>query len=93
MNLSYEPSRVKAEDIKKAVDKTIEEENKVDTDKDKKEKEMKLMWTKFIISAIFTVPLLYISMGKMIGYPIPGDGIEVTMGNKDILLRNRKLNK
>ena len=29
------------------------------------------MWEMFIISAIFTVPLLYIAMGHMIGLPLP----------------------
>lgn len=73
--ISYEPSKVKVIDIKKAVEKAgykaIEEETTVDTDKERKEKEMKLLWKKFIISAIFTVPLLYISMGHMMGMPLP----------------------
>lgn len=34
-------------------------------------KEMKLMKTRLIISAIFTIPLFYIAMGEMIGLPIP----------------------
>lgn len=46
----------------------------VDEDRAKKEKEIKTIWTKFIVSAIFSVPLLYISMGSMISFlnfPIP----------------------
>ena len=73
--IDYEPSKVKVIDIKKAVEKAgykaIEEESTVDTDKERKEKEMKLLWKKFIISAIFTLPLLYISMGHMMGLPLP----------------------
>ncbi len=73
--INYEPSKVKVIDIKNAVEKAgykaIEEETTVDTDKERKEKEMKLLWKKFIISAIFTVPLLYISMGHMLGAPLP----------------------
>ncbi|MCR1897524.1 heavy metal translocating P-type ATPase [Irregularibacter muris] len=73
--LNYEPSKVRVGDIKKAVEKAgykvMEEEVTVDTDKERKEQEMKLLWQKFIISAIFTVPLLYISMGHMIGMPLP----------------------
>lgn len=73
--INYEPSKVKISNIKNAVEKAgykaIEEEVTVDTDKERKEKEMKLLWKKFIISAIFTVPLLYVSMGSMIGMPIP----------------------
>lgn len=75
LSISYEPSKVKIIDIKKSVEKAgykaIEEENTVDTDKERKEKEIKLLWKKFIISAIFTIPLLYISMGHMIGLPLP----------------------
>ncbi len=75
LSINYEPSMVKVIDIKKAIEragyKAIEEETTVDADKEKKEKEIKLLWKKFIISAIFAVPLLYISMGHMIGFPLP----------------------
>lgn len=75
LSITYEPSKVKVSDIKQAIEKAgykgIEEETTLDTDKERKEKEIKLLWMKFIISAIFTVPLLYISMGHMIGFPLP----------------------
>ncbi|MCB2299371.1 heavy metal translocating P-type ATPase [Clostridium tagluense] len=75
LSINYEPSKIKVIDIKKAIEKAgykaIEEETTVDEDKEKKEKEIKLLWKKFIISAIFAVPLLYISMGHMIGFPLP----------------------
>lgn len=71
LNISYEPSRVRVSDIKKAVEKAgykaSEEETTVDADKEKKEKEIKLLWNKFIVSLIFTIPLLVISMGHMVG--------------------------
>lgn len=38
---------------------------------DSKEKHIHVMWKRFIYSAVFTVPLLYISMGHMIGLPLP----------------------
>ena len=73
--VSYEPSKVKVSDIKQAIDKAgykaIEEEVTLDKDKEKKQQEMKVLWKKFILSALFTVPLLYISMGSMIGLPLP----------------------
>jgi Cu+-exporting ATPase len=40
----------------------------------RKEKEIKILWTKFIISAVFAVPLLYFAMTPMISwhpFPIP----------------------
>ena len=38
----------------------------VDNDREKKEKEIKALWNRFIISAVFAVPLLLIAMGPMI---------------------------
>ena len=32
---------------------------------------MNSLWKKFIIAVIFAIPLLYISMGHMLGAPIP----------------------
>ena len=61
---------VRTSDIKKAIEKAgykaIEEESNVDVDKEKKEKEIKALWNRFLISAIFGVPLLLIAMVPMI---------------------------
>ncbi len=71
LSISYEPSKVRLSDIKKVIEKAgysaLEEEITIDEDKERKEEEIKLLWKKFIISAIFTVPLLVISMGHMVG--------------------------
>ena len=40
--------------------------NALDEDKLRKEKEIKLLWTKFIIAAALALPLLYIAMAPMI---------------------------
>jgi Cu+-exporting ATPase len=42
-----------------------------DTDKERKEKEIRLMWTRFVVALVFTIPLLYIAMGSMIGLYLP----------------------
>ncbi|MCL6570824.1 MAG: heavy metal translocating P-type ATPase [Bacillus sp. (in: Bacteria)] len=74
LTISFEPSMVRVSDIKKAVEKAgykaTEEDTNIDTDKERKEKEIKLLWKKFVISAIFTIPLLIITMGHMFGEPI-----------------------
>ncbi len=44
---------------------------KPDADKLRKQKEIKIQRIKFIVSAVFAVPLLYLSMGHMIGLPYP----------------------
>ena len=49
----------------------MEKEAVQDEDQDKKEKEAKIMWTKFVVAISFTIPLLYIAMGHMMGLPIP----------------------
>ncbi|MEQ8199777.1 MAG: heavy metal translocating P-type ATPase, partial [Clostridiaceae bacterium] len=72
LTVSYEPSKVRLSDIKRAVEKAgykaLEEETTtVDEDKVRKEKEIKLLWKRFVISLIFTIPLLAVSMGHMIG--------------------------
>ncbi|MGX7329409.1 heavy metal translocating P-type ATPase [Enterococcus bulliens] len=38
--------------------------------KDKKQQAIHHMWHRFIWSAVFTIPLLYLAMGEMIGLPI-----------------------
>jgi P-type Cu+ transporter len=47
----------------------------VDEDKLRKEKEIRTLWTKFLVSAVFSIPLLYIAMAPMITWlnlPLPG---------------------
>jgi len=69
LTISFEPSLVKTSDIKKAIAKggykAIEEESNIDGDKEKKEKAIRALWNRFLISAIFGVPLLLIAMVPM----------------------------
>ncbi len=46
-------------------------ENQFDEDKARKDKEVKTLWNKFVISVGFSIPLLYLAMGHMLGLPIP----------------------
>jgi len=75
LGVTFETSKIKVSDIKKAIEKAgykaLEEEASVDADKERKEKEIKSLWIRFIISLIFTVPLLIVSMGHMLGYMLP----------------------
>ncbi|MBU3189622.1 heavy metal translocating P-type ATPase [Clostridium bowmanii] len=70
LNISFEPTKVRTSDIKKAIEKAgykaLEDESNVDIDREKKEKEIKALWNRFIISAVFAVPLLLIAMVPMI---------------------------
>jgi Cu+-exporting ATPase len=73
----YNPDKVRISEIKNAIKKAgytpldIEKELVKDEDKERKEKEIKTLFKKFVISSIFTLPLLYIAMGHMLGLPLP----------------------
>ena len=74
----YDSKLVRLSEIKAAIKKAgytpleIEQESiEHDVDKERKNKEIKTMKTKLIISAIFTIPLLYVSMGHMVGIALP----------------------
>lgn len=75
LNITYEPSKVKVSDIKKAIEKVgykaLDDEVTIDKDKEKKQQHTNEMWRRFIISAVFTVPLLIITMGHMAGLKLP----------------------
>jgi Cu+-exporting ATPase len=76
----YDSQRVKLSAIKQAIEKAgyqaleIEKKTAVDEDKLRKEKEIRTLKTKLIVSASFGIPLLYLAMGAMIWWlrlPIP----------------------
>ncbi len=70
LNVSYEASKVRLSDIKKAIEKAgykaYEDEISVDMDREKKDKEIKAIWNRFLFSTLFSVPLLIVAMGPMI---------------------------
>ncbi len=75
--IEYDASIVRLSELKQAINNAgykaldVEREASVDEDKQRKEKEIKTMWTKFIFSAVFAIPLFYIAMGPMVGLPVP----------------------
>lgn len=78
MTVEYDPAILTVSDITQAVadsgyaaHEDIDSMNTVDDSKVKKEKNIHSMWKRFVASAIVTVPLLYISMGHMVGLPLP----------------------
>jgi Cu+-exporting ATPase len=89
LTIAYEPSKVRFPDIRKAVSmagyKIFEEERSTDADKELKENEAKSLWRKFLLSAVFTVPLLYVAMGHMIGLPLP-EAIDPMMNPKNFAM-------
>ncbi len=78
MNVKYDTSMVSVSNILEAVSNAgyaahedISSSESIDEDRDKKQQAIKNIWQRFLISAIFTAPLLYIAMGHMVGAPLP----------------------
>lgn len=98
MSVSYDDKKLSADDIIEAVEKSGYGASRVNKSDDKvaekevnvAEKERLSMKKRLIISLVFLVPLLYISMGAMMGLPIPKflDGVEnaITYAMAQLLL-------
>ena len=78
LTVSYDPSVLNLGDITKTVaaagyeaHEEIGSADQVDLDQEKRDKYISNLWKRFIASAIFTVPLFYLSMGPMVGLPVP----------------------
>ncbi|NLU51742.1 MAG: copper-translocating P-type ATPase [Clostridiaceae bacterium] len=77
--VEYDPSKIRVSGIKQVIEKAgykalSIEKSTVDEDKLRKEREIRILRIKFIVSAIFAVPLLYLAMGPMISWlslPVP----------------------
>ena len=78
--ITYDPQTINRTQIRQILEKlgykplSIEKKGEVDEDKQRKEKEIRVLWTKFRVAAFFGLPLLYLAMGPMIHWmslPIP----------------------
>lgn len=75
--VTYDSSLTRISEIKQAIIKAgytpleIEVSESTDDEKLRHEKAMKTLWKKFVISAIFSIPLLIIAMGHMLGLQLP----------------------
>lgn len=78
-SVTFDPDIVRLSEIKAAIKKAGYEPLAVETDSSasvdehqkRKDREIRVQWIKFGISAFFSIPLLYIGMGHMIGLPLP----------------------
>ena len=77
LKVVYDPSIVRVSEIKSAISKAgykaleVEAGDRVDHERERREKETRSLWKKFLVAAIFTIPLLYIAMGHMLKFPLP----------------------
>lgn len=78
MSITFDESKVSESDIIKAVEKAgygaspVKAVSKAKEEKNPAEEEYKEMKKRLIWSLIFTVPLFYLAMGDMYGWPLPG---------------------
>lgn len=74
LTLEYDEKVITPEEIKKAVEEAGYGLNTDSFEQNYagREHEVKVIFYKFLFSLIFTAPLFYISMGHMIGLPVPG---------------------
>jgi Cu+-exporting ATPase len=79
--VAYDPAKTRVSIIKEAIEKAgykaleFSKTDAADEDRERKQKEIRTLWTKFIVSAVFSLPLLYIAMVpmiKVIQLPFPG---------------------
>lgn len=77
--VAYNPDRVRMSAIRQAIQNAgyqplDEEQGRPDEEKIRKRREIRSLWTKFILAAAFSLPLLYLAMAPMITFvklPIP----------------------
>ena len=79
--IHYDPSIIRLSQIKTEIIKIGYKPlesigvDKVDEDKARKQKAIKVLWIKFVVSSVFSIPLLYLAMAPMIKWlslPVPG---------------------
>ncbi len=72
--VTYRPETVRLSGVRTAIEKlgyralTAQKSGVADEDRARKQREIRTMWTKFILSAVFSLPLLYIAMAPMISW-------------------------
>ncbi|WP_404466645.1 heavy metal translocating P-type ATPase [Planococcus rifietoensis] len=78
MVIRFDPQQITVNDIKAAVAdagytavEDVDGESTADKDREKKQQHIHSMWRRFWMSGALTIPLLLISMGHMIGMPLP----------------------
>ena len=76
-SVQFDPNTTRLSAIKQAIVKAgyvplaAETVANVDEHRRAKEREIRVLWTKFAVAAAASLPLLYIAMGAMMGLPLP----------------------
>jgi Cu+-exporting ATPase len=73
----YRPQEVRPSAIRESIRKAgyqplaPQAGNAVSEQQERKRKEIRVMWTKFTVAAVFALPLLYLAMAPMLSLPVP----------------------
>ena len=71
-SVTYDPHQLRLSAIREAIEKSgyqaleLSKTDAADEDRARKQREIKVLWTKFVVSAVFSLPLLYIAMVPML---------------------------
>lgn len=87
--IKYDPSKVRLGQIKSVIEKagyevveeSLDSVTEIDRDKLRKEKEMNVLFKKFLVATLFAIPLFYIAMGPMIIKPLGPWPLPKTIGH------------
>ncbi len=77
LSVSWDPERTRLSEIKRAVKDAgyealaIETQAAQDAHAEAKAKEIRSLWRRFLVALSVSLPLLYLSMGHMLGLPLP----------------------
>jgi Cu+-exporting ATPase len=72
--VTYDPQKIRVSAIKAAIERIgykaldVSKTDAADEDRARKQKEIRVLWTKFAVSALFSLPLLYIAMAPMLTF-------------------------
>lgn len=78
--IHYDPSTLRLSQIKSEIVRLgyrpleVAENSRVDEDQQRKQKAIRVLWNKFLVATVFTVPLFYLAMAPMLpwlGLPVP----------------------
>ncbi|GHV83927.1 copper-translocating P-type ATPase [Spirochaetia bacterium] len=75
-SVNFDPNILRVGDIKKCIEKAgykaldLSSDKAMDEHKKRKQREIKIQWIKFIVSACLALPLLYIAMAPMIKFVV-----------------------
>lgn len=70
----FQPGVTRLSDLRAAIEQAgyqaleVKQERASDEDRVRKQRDIRTLWTRFTISAVFSLPLLYIAMAPMIGF-------------------------